>query len=392
MVNRKTWFSLITLVSILTCNTFSLSISIIQPPILANYEDSFHLELIGAFDVWKITNGSKDITIAVIDSGIDFSHHDLIGSEWINTDEIASNSIDDDGNGYIDDTIGWDFVSNDNIPGPQEHDPIHWHATFIAGIISGENDGEGVTGISPNISIMDVRVLKSDNYAGTTNEGLGDAIRYAVDNGADIISMSLQYYPASDFYYDDILYAVSQDIAVVSITGNTWQPDGGQYYSSFPGAYDEVISVGASDNSGNKADYSNYGPSTELVAPVGNQGNGIMSSVLDGQYNEGWGTSFACPQVAAAIALIKSVNETITVSQIRELLQETATDLGSPGKDDYFGYGQLNIYAAFIKLLDLKPPTPPDNTNVIVIISIVAGFSMVIAIALVIKKGIIPKK
>jgi len=107
---------------------------------------------------------------------------------------------------------------------------------------------------------MDIRVLKSDNYQGTTLEGLGDAIRYAVDNGADVINLSLQYYSESEDYHDDIVYAIENNVAVVSITGNSWVSyGGGKEIMSYPGAYEEVIAVGATNYDQEKADYSNYG-------------------------------------------------------------------------------------------------------------------------------------
>jgi len=316
-----------------------------------NAEIGWHLTKINIQDAWAITNGSESIVVAVIDSGIDFSHPELNNAQWINVDEIADNAIDDDGNGYIDDISGWDFVSDnnepDNIPGPEPLDPIHCHATFISGIITADINNEGIAGIAPNVKIMDLRVLKADNYAGTTYEKFGEAIKYAVDNGADVISLSLQYYSDSISYHDDIIYAVENNVPVVSITGNTTLPTGGRYYRSYPGGYDEVICVGATNYYDQKADYSNYGEWTDLVAPVGDQNYDdlyhLINSTYPGNtYEYGIGTSFACPQVAANIALMKSVYENITVSKIKNILYNTTIDLGTPGKDDYFGYGQLD--------------------------------------------------
>lgn len=334
-------------------------------------EFGWHLHKIHAIDAWKITNGSSDISIAVIDSGINFSHPELTHAQWINKgeDPDGNNGLDDDNNGYTDDRWGWDFVSQDKIPGPEPSDPIHRHATFIAGIIAASINNEGIAGIASNVTIMDLRVLKDDNYAGTTNEGLGESIRYAVDNGADIISMSLQYYPNSTVYYDDIQYAVANDVPIVSITGNTWLASGGgKYYQSFPGGYNEVISVGATNYTDHKADYSNYGEWTELVAPVGDQmydtlDHLIKSTHLNGKsYANSYGTSYACPQVSATIALMKSINSEVSYNEIREILHATATDLGIAGKDDYFGYGMLNVTGALEELID-KTTTVSTSTS-----------------------------
>jgi subtilisin family serine protease len=358
-----------------------------------NYERLFYLDLIHARGAWKLSNGSKDITVAVIDSGIDFSHSELYKSAWVNEDEIADNGIDDDSNGYIDDIHGWDFVFNDSNPGPYPEE-IHWHGTFIAGIIAAPLNGTGPAGIAQDVTIMDVRVLNSTNYHNITYEAFGDALRYAVDNGADVINLSLQYYSPSADYYDDILYAVSQNVAVVSVTGNTYPPDGGKYYQSYPGGYAEVIAVGATAANGEDiADYSNYGEWTELVAPVGSDGETrhIYSTVPFYTYGTlyGWGTgtSFACPQVAGVIALMKSVNNSLSLDDIREILQDTATDLGDAGKDNYFGYGMLNASAA---LEALFPPTngnrePTDNTS-IKFIPALASFILLTAVVILYKR------
>ncbi len=333
-----------------------------------NYETSFHHIHIESAGAWEITQGTRDITVAIIDSGVDFGHPDLNETAWTNTGEIANNSIDDDGNGYVDDIHGWDFVSNDSVPGPEDDDPVHWHATFIAGIIAAPKDGVGVVGVAPNVTLMNLRILLSNNYNGVTMEEFGDAIRYAVDNGADVINLSLHYYPNSSDYYDDIVYAINQNVPVVSVTGNTFLPLGGQEYQSFPGAYEEVISVGATNTAKQKADYSNYGEWTDLVAPVGDENSvNIRSCAPPNLYYTGWGTSFACPQVAGVIALMKSLNNSLTVDEIKYILYESAIDLGEPGKDIYFGYGLLNASKAVRAVLDpsvlIKPTTSPTEES-----------------------------
>ncbi|GAH39163.1 unnamed protein product, partial [marine sediment metagenome] len=157
---------------------------------------------------------------------------------------------------------------------------------------------------------------------------------------------------------------------------------GGFEFQSFPGGYDEVISVGATSYSQEKADYSNYGEWTELVAPVGDEGTGIRSIEPSGGYYFGWGTSFAAPQVAAVVALMKSLNNSLRVSEIREILHKTAIDLGEGGKDIYFGYGLLNASAAVKEVLF---PSQDKHSNlvwyiVIPIVSIVIIAAVVILI------------
>jgi subtilisin family serine protease len=327
----------------------------------------WHIPEINADKAWEVTNGT-DIVIAVIDSGINFNHSDINHAQWINTDEIDGNGIDDDGNGYTDDRFGWDFVhldgqSPDNTPGHEPGDPIHFHATFIAGIIAAKVDDFGIAGIAPKAKIMDLRILKADNYAGTTNAEFGKAIKYAVDNGADVISLSLQYYSNTSDLYDDIQYAYNHSVPMVSITGNS-----DMYYQSFPGGYDEVISVGATDIDLNKADYSNYGPWTELVAPVGDYyaslNEQMKSTYYDGTgYVYGVGTSFACPQVAATIALMRAIDYNLTIPEIRDILHDSATDLGAVGKDEMFGYGLLNVHKALTttiaRMITITNPVSP---------------------------------
>jgi len=200
---------------------------------------------------------------------------------------------------------------------------------------------------------MDLRVLDVNNLQGTTDEELGDAIKYAVDNGADVINLSLQNYYPNSTYHDDIQYAISKNVSVVSVTGNTWT--GGIDFQSFPGGFDEVISVGATNSFYQKAFYSNFGsPWTELMAPVGDgEGGLIINSTFPPPsipYGTAIGTSFAAPQVAAVIALMKSVNYTIPVAEIRSILQTTALDLGSVGYDNLFGYGLINATAAVLEV------------------------------------------
>ncbi|MCG3222694.1 MAG: S8 family serine peptidase [Candidatus Heimdallarchaeota archaeon] len=372
-------FSLLVLGFQKTTNT------LLTPTLAQNYENSFHLSQIEIYDAWTITNGTRDITIAVMDSGIDFSHPDLENVSWINTNEILNNSIDDDGNGYVDDKNGWDFVSDDKIPGPQNNDDIHWHGTAVAGIIAAHRNGVGGSGVALNITLMDIRILSYYDTI-TSYSGFGDGIRYAVDNGADVISTSIQYMINSTLYYDDVVYAYEKNVPIVSITGNTLLPLGGQNIPSFPGALEEVISVGATAHAKSRADYSNYGEWTEIVAPVGNEGTGLYTTILYGNYGYYYGTSFAAPQVAGVIALMRSLNHSLTVEEIRDILHKSATDIGDPGYDIEHGYGLLNASKAVRAVLD--PSILIEETDNIDIDFIpLSGASMIlISLAIIFKR------
>ncbi len=327
---------------------------LVCPIYASDYEDAWHHAIIHSDDAWKITQGRKEIVVAVIDSGVDFSHPDLISAGWINAGEIESNFIDDDGNGYIDDVFGWDFVSNDSAPGPTIDDPVNWHATFIAGIIAAPKDNFGIVGVAPNVTIMNVRILNADNMF-YSFEVFGNAIRYAAENGADVINLSVTLSDNSSLYMDDIEYANSLNIPVVAASGNN-----GLSVISYPAKSDNVISVGATSSWGETADFSNYGEELELVAPVGNSedDDNIISIVPPDLYSGGWGTSFAAPQVAATIAMMKSLNDSLSVAEIRDILHKSAKDLGDPGRDILTGYGLLNVLKAVQAVL-----LPPEDSS-----------------------------
>ncbi|MCG3217199.1 MAG: S8 family serine peptidase [Candidatus Heimdallarchaeota archaeon] len=392
--NKILVFVLISSLFIPTLNTMSMNYSdqkLSSTNYIAYTDIGWHLDQINITGAWDITVGSKDIVIAVIDSGIDFSHPELNNS-WINVNELPADGIDDDANGYIDDTHGWDFVTNDSEPGPQAVDPIHWHATFISGIIMGQLNNIGIAGAAPNVSVMDLRVLDVNNFQGTTDAGLGDAIKYAVDNGADVINLSLQYYANSTDYYDDILYAILNNVPIVSVTGNTWAPTGGLEIPSYPGALVEVIAVGATDFYYNKADYSNYGlPWTEIMAPVGDEEYDVPEHVINSTfpgnlYGIAYGTSFAAPQVAAVIALMRTINSTMPVSEIRSILQTTAYDLGSPGIDIFFGHGLVNATAAVLEVWNRTYPAIPELNNLQISLLLIIIVSSIAIVPIIMKK------
>ncbi len=324
----------------------------------ADFENAWHHSLIYSDDAWEITQGRKEIVVAIIDSGVDFSHPDIINSQWINTGEIARNSIDDDENAYVADVYGWDFVSNDSDPGPTSDDPVNWHATFIAGIIAAPKDDFGVVGVAPNVTIMNIRILNAKNSF-YSYETFGNAIRYAAENGADVINLSLTLYDNSSLYMDEIEYANRLNIPVVAATGN-------DDFSviSYPARSENVISVGASTSRSERADYSNYGEELELVAPVGNADEDNIVSILPPDlYATGWGTSFAVPQVVATIALMKSLNDSLSVAEIRDILHRSAKDLGDTGHDVQTGYGLLNVFRAVQAVLDPSILLHPFNSS-----------------------------
>ncbi|MHA1236490.1 MAG: S8 family peptidase [Candidatus Hodarchaeales archaeon] len=270
---------------------------------------------------------------------------------WINTGEIPNNSIDDDKNGYIDDWKGWDWVNHDNNPGWEENDKIDHHGTFITGLIAANDDS--IIGVAPNTTIMALRVVDQDTLI-PNPDALASAVDYAIENGADVIIMSLNLFIGPPGFRDSIREAFDKGIPTVAVAGNS---DFGNESIVLPGSFSEVITVGASNINHEKADYSNIGGELDLIAPGGDRTTmELKSSDIGGGYRYGFGTSYAAPHVAGVISLIKSIRSDLGVENIRYILHTTATDIGPIGWDKETGYGILNAAAA-LELASIFSPT-----------------------------------
>ncbi|MFZ2095834.1 MAG: S8 family serine peptidase [Anaerolineales bacterium] len=286
---------------------------------------------------------------------------DLAGTSfWVNEGEIADDGMDNDGNGFVDDVSGWDFVNLDNHPNDDGA-----HGTHVAGTVAQTtNNGLGVAGVAFGVTIMPVKVLCA-GLTGTLQQ-VADGIYYAVDNGADIISLSLGFHEPTSTLEEAVAYAYSNDVTVIAAAGN--------YYSDtciYPAAYnDYVIAVGATQYDETKTWYSNYGSSLDVVAPGGNTDvdqnfDGYPDGVLqmtfgdtpvDWEYVFYMGTSMATPHVSGVAALLLSLNPTLTPDQIRNALESTAKDLGDLGRDYIYGWGLVDAASALQsipKLFDL---------------------------------------
>jgi len=281
------------------------------------------LDVINAPEVWNQNITGNGIVVAVVDSGVDYNHPDLDGNIWRNADEIAGNGIDDDRNGYIDDIRGWDFVGSDN--NPMDLDP-DGHGTNIAGAIAAERNNFGITGVAPNAKIMPVRVLPAFGSGSVNNIAAG--IRYAADNGAKVINLSLgnEFVP-SDLVNNAIQYANNKGSVVVIAAGNL-----GDIQPAYPARNADSlgIAVGSIDVRGRMADSSNRAgsrPLDYLVAP----GVEIVSTTVDEDYELRSGTSFATPHVAGVAALVLNANPTLTPPQVEYILTTTANRNGLTG-------------------------------------------------------------
>jgi subtilisin family serine protease len=276
---------------------------------------------ISAEKAWKYYTPKRDVVIALIDTGVQYTHSDLSGSFWTNTNEIAGNGIDDDGNGYVDDVNGWNFFNNNNQVYTGETDA---HGTHCAGTISAAKDnGEGIAGLADydNIKIMTLKALGGSNGSGTTLS-LARAIKYAEDNGASICNLSL-----GTETNDRILYSVMKNSKMLFVVaaGNGDGTGTGvdiDKRPTYPASYDidNLITVANIEADGRIHSSSDYGKvSVDLAAP----GTDIVSTTIGGKYAYMTGTSMAAPFVTAAAAMVYSTNSDLTLADTRNIILQT---------------------------------------------------------------------
>lgn len=292
------------------------------------------LSAINAEEAWDVTKGTSDVIVAVLDSGIDTAHPDLASNIWNNSNEIAGNGKDDDGNGFIDDRIGWDFVDSDKDPKPELSGSVAagHHGTVIAGIVGAKGDNEiGVAGLSWNTKIMALRVLDQNGNGNSINATL--AVEYAIAHGADIINLSFVGSNNSASLQQAIATARNKGVLVVAAAGN--ENKNLNIYPRYPVCNLGVLGVASVTTAGVKSSFTNYGSKCiDVSAP----GQGIVSTVstdpastLPDDYSSGWqGTSFAAPHIAGVAALALSATPSLTLEQLENVLVNTAvTDLDS---------------------------------------------------------------
>lgn len=318
--------------------------------------NQYYLDLIRAYDAWNITTGDDDITIGIIDTGIDTDHEDIVNNLWLNTADPIDGE-DNDGNGYVDDYYGYDFADEDNDPNVQNGN----HGMIVGGIAGAStNNGKGIAGVGYNTKVAALKGFRTSN--GTSN-GLYEAIVYAADMGFDVVNLSWGRMGLPLQSEQDIInYAVlEKNMVAIAAAGN----EGGkptEQNKFYPASYENVLSVGASDASDNKSSGSTFNYSVDLLAP----GVSMYSTIKNDSYtNGGPGTSYAAPQVAAAAALVKDVFPNLSALQIMERVRSTADDIYDIGNNsDYegkLGKGRLNVLRAVsesnVKSLRAESPT-----------------------------------
>jgi hypothetical protein len=332
------------------------------------YDDQWALKRIGftsmgsgtsAWDMVK-TETLHPVIVAVIDTGLDFFHPDLNRENvWRNQKELP-NGLDDDGNGYIDDLIGWNFVDRNNNPWDNSG-----HGTHLAGIIAAATDnGEGIAGINPSVKIMPLKVM---NFIGRgRSSGIAEAIFYAVQHGARVINLSLGGERLSNTEQLAIDYAYQKGAVIVVAAGNI----GSDTADYGPAGLKNVITVAATDQEDKRVGFSNWGQAVKIAAPgldilslrARRTDFVLLSGAKDYQagaafvgpearYYRASGTSFAAPLVAGVASLLLAKNPNLTNVQVERMLLMSADDVEVPGWDQYTGAGRLNA----IKALKAEP-------------------------------------
>ncbi len=307
-----------------------------------------------AAEAWaRGVTGSANVVVGVVDEGYQYTHSDLVGNVGTNPGEISGNGVDDDGNGYVDDVYGWDFVSNDSSIYDGTADD---HGTHVAGTIGAQGgNGLGVAGVNWDVSLL------SGKFLGATGGTTANAIR-AVDyftdlktrHGLNLVATNNSWGGGgfSQGLYDAINRANSAGIFFVAAAGNSSSSS----TPSYPAAYDlpNVISVASIDSNGGLSSFSNYGSTwVDLGAP----GGGVTSTLPDNTYGTYSGTSMATPHVTGALALMRASQPTATVAQLKQALLESVAQTASLVGKTATG-GRLDVNAAIDRLSQLVTPNP----------------------------------
>lgn len=316
------------------------------------WAEMWNLKAIQMPFAWNHGTGTGQHVVAVIDSGVELTHEDLRQSIWTNPDEIEANGIDDDGNGYVDDVNGWNFVDNNNIV-----TDVNGHGTHCAGILGARgNNKTGITGVAWNTKIMPIKIL-SDNGAGDWNRAY-DGIVYAISNGAQILSNSYGSKETTALMNIAMQLAHSSNALFVAAAGNN-STSKAIYPAYFSNTFDNVISVASTTRSGVLSSFSNFGDGVDIAVP----GTFILSTSPGNTYKPQSGTSMAAPHVAGAAAVLWDSFPKKTMPQIRNAILNGATRFSSL-LDKVEGSRHLDVDGARAQLDGSVPPGPqPPQPN-----------------------------
>jgi hypothetical protein len=298
--------------------TENLEYRVTETPDDSRYPRQWYLEAIGAPAAWDISTGDEEVIVAVLDTGVETGHPDLL-----------ANRLD-----------GWNTHNNNT-----DADDNHGHGTRVAGIIAAAgNNGNGIASLAWESKILPVRI--ADDNGLSTSFNITAGMRWAVANGARVINISF-----APLYWDTLVAREARltrlaGALVVIASGNNGK-------ASRASGSDEILFVGATDDDDRVADFSNAGPYLDLVAP----GVEIYTTIRNGRYGPVSGTSFAAPIVSGVAALIFSVNPSLRPVTVEEILLEAAVDLGTRGRDDTYGHGRVDAAAALRLARDVRAAT-----------------------------------
>ena len=337
----------------ITCEANTI-IETTRSPNDTQYSSLWGMPIISAPAAWDITTGSSNVVVAVIDTGIDYTHPDLADNIATNSGEIAGNGVDDDSNGFIDDYYGYDFINGDSNPIDD-----HFHGTHCAGTIGAKGDNaRGVAGVAWTVKLLPVKVL--DSYGSGTLAAVAAGMNYAVKRGVKIMSMSLGTSSYSSTLENAIIAAKNSGVLVVAAAGNDARDsDVSPHYPS-ASTQANVLSIAASNSSDTLAYFSNWGAtSVDLAAP----GQSILSTYLGGQYAYASGTSMATPHVAGMAAMLLAVNPSLSYTQIKDILITSVDPIPSFAGKMVSG-GRANLYKAVVKAQQgATTPTPAPTST-----------------------------
>ncbi|MCK5169464.1 MAG: S8 family serine peptidase, partial [Bacteroidales bacterium] len=312
---------------------------------------------ISLLEAWTVETGNASVIVAIEDGGVDWDHVDLAGNMWVNPGEIAGNNVDDDNNGYVDDIYGYNFGDD------KGEIYVGDHGTHVAGTVAAEtNNGIGVAGVAGGSGSNDgVRIMSCNVFAQSTG-GFEEAYTYAADNGA-VISQNSWGYTSKDVYDQSVLDAIDYFVAeagspsapmdggiVIFAAGN--DGSSGQWW---PGCYDKVLAVAATNCNDERSYYSNYDTWVDVAAPGGelistnDDPTAIHSTYPNGAYGVMQGTSMACPHVSGLAALIISHFEgNITPQQVFDRIVDNADNIDSQNSSyiGKLGSGRINAFAS----------------------------------------------